>query len=431
MVGSSRDLKAIDAWFAETELLTTFIPDYQPRSTQSDMSRYVDHCLVNRASALLVADSGFGKTLAYLLPLIYRGKQALIATATHAKQGELLKHYLLPLQAAFPVAFSIAELKGRHNYLCPYFLEKRLAGEESGAFFSHQQQQEFYRLLQNFYRRGEGDMSLLGVEKSELLLLSCSESRCLQAQCPEYNRCPYFKAHQRAESADIVVVNHHLLLSYCRSSVSGYLAKAEAVVVDEVARFATVIEQGERLSLHSNHLQRLLKDLSRGISNASIEDAAIHQWLLVMRRFLQHLQSEPLPDHRSARALHRQKVQQLQGLLQQLALWLKAFAERSLALSGLVAENSQLLALLTRLQAQENDVQVDQYGHHFVIVAREHSIGKQLQIFTVRKAEQSWIFIGAHLTSGIEREFPDELLTQLSLGREQYRYFSEAGRPGE
>lgn len=423
MVDIPRDLKTIDAWLAETELFTKLIPDYQPRSTQVEMSGYVDHCLISRASALIDADSDFGKTLAYLLPLIYRGKQALIATATHAKQGDLLIHYLLPLQAVLPVAFSVAEIKGRHNYLCPYFLEKRLAGAESGAFFSYQQQQEFYRLLQHFYRRGEGDLSLLGVEKSELKLLSCSESRCLQEQCPDYNRCPYFKAHQRAESADIVVVNHHLLLSYCRASAKNYLAKAEVIVVDEVARFAAVVEQGERLSLHSNHLQRLLKALTRDIAKASIEDAAIRQWLVVMRRFLQYLQTEALPDHRSARALHRQKVRQLLGLLQQLARWLEVFAERSLALRVLVTENHQLIALLTRLQAQENEVRIDQYGHHFVIVARELSAEKQPQALTVRNANQSWIFIGAHLTSGVEREFPDELLAQLSLSRDQYRHF--------
>ena len=67
---------------------------------------------------------------------------------------------------------------------------------------------------------------------------------CQRAQCPAYSKCFLFKARREAAQADVIVVNHHLLLSdlAVRRATGNW---GEAAVLPAYTRL--VIDEGHHL----------------------------------------------------------------------------------------------------------------------------------------------------------------------------------------
>lgn len=84
-----------------------------------------------------------------------------------------------------------------------------------------------------------GDMAELEAlpDDSPLLpMVTSTVDNCLGTDCPFYSECFVVQARQRAQAADLVVVNHHLLLADLALKQEGFgeiLPGAQAFVIDE------------------------------------------------------------------------------------------------------------------------------------------------------------------------------------------------------
>ena len=81
---------------------------------------------------LATAQTGTGKTLAYLIPAIRSGRRVVVSTATKALQEQLFQKDIPFLQRHFAPNLKVALMKGRANFLC----EREQLG--SGASAEHQ-----------------------------------------------------------------------------------------------------------------------------------------------------------------------------------------------------------------------------------------------------------------------------------------------------
>ena len=110
------------AIFGPAGLLAQHLPGYEFRHEQVDMAEHIYGALVNKGHALVEAGTGVGKSLAYLVPLIYytvnEGKRAIVATHTITLQEQLFTKDLPFLAEALPLEFTAEVFKGRRNYLC-------------------------------------------------------------------------------------------------------------------------------------------------------------------------------------------------------------------------------------------------------------------------------------------------------------------------
>ncbi|MBT8141457.1 MAG: ATP-dependent DNA helicase, partial [Gammaproteobacteria bacterium] len=93
--------------------------------------------------------------------------------------------------------------------------------------------------------------------------VTSTSDNCLGQACPLYDKCFVVKARRAAITADIVVVNHHLLLADTRLKEDGFgelLPDADVVIVDEAHQIADLATSvfGTQWSLR--RLQRWLKD---------------------------------------------------------------------------------------------------------------------------------------------------------------------------
>lgn len=233
--------------------LADAIPGFAPRLPQQQLSMAIAETVEDRAVLLAEAGTGTGKTFAYLVPALLSGLKTIVSTGTRALQDQLYHRDLPRVRDALGKGVKTALLKGRANYLCRYRVEKT-KGEP--RFTSKEQITQFQRIVAWSGRTRLGDLAELDAlpEDSPLLpMVTSTTDNCLGSDCPFWDDCFVVQARQRAQAADVVVVNHHLLLADLALKQEGFgeiLPGAQVFVVDEAHQLPELAAQffGEGLS---------------------------------------------------------------------------------------------------------------------------------------------------------------------------------------
>ncbi len=252
-VEPSRLGKAARAALSEGGDLAGNIPAFAPRAAQQDLAAAVAHAFDTRGVLLAEAGTGTGKTFAYLVPAILSGQKTIVSTGTRALQDQLYHRDLPRVREALGIGLKTALLKGRSNYLCHYRLEQ---AKGEGRFSSRELSAQFQRVVAWAGRTRMGDLAELETlpDDSPLVpMVTSTADNCLGSDCPFFSECFVVHARQRAQAADLVVVNHHLLLADLALKQEGFgeiLPGAQAFVVDEAHQLPELAAQffGEALS---------------------------------------------------------------------------------------------------------------------------------------------------------------------------------------
>ncbi|QSX78493.1 ATP-dependent DNA helicase [Lysobacter solisilvae] len=229
------------------------IDAFAPRPAQQDLSAAIADAFETRGTLIAEAGTGTGKTFAYLVPALLSGLKTIVSTGTRALQDQLFHRDLPRVRDALGRGLKTALLKGRANYLCLYRLNQA-KGEPK--FANREQIAQFQRIVAWSGRTRMGDLSELEAlpEDSPLLaMVTSTTDNCLGSECPLFGDCFVVQARQRAQAADVVVVNHHLLLADLALKQEGFgeiLPGAQAFVVDEAHQLPDLAAQffGEALS---------------------------------------------------------------------------------------------------------------------------------------------------------------------------------------
>ena len=209
---------------------------FVPRPAQLRLTAAIADTFQQRDVLLAEAGTGTGKTYAYLVPALLSGLKTIVSTGTRALQDQLYHRDLPRVRAALGVGHRAALLKGRANYLCRYRLDQA-RGEP--RFNSQEQVAQFQRIIAWSGRTQYGDIAELEglADDSPLLpMVTSTVDNCLGTDCPFWSDCFVVRARQRAQEADLVVVNHHLLLADLALKQEGFgeiLPGAQAFVIDE------------------------------------------------------------------------------------------------------------------------------------------------------------------------------------------------------
>jgi ATP-dependent DNA helicase DinG len=224
------------------------------------MAEAVAEAIADAERLVVEAGTGTGKTFAYLLPALLSGRKTIISTGTKALQDQLY-HRDLPLVcrvAGRPVTTAL--LKGRANYLCLHRLEQ--VTEPAAAIAADLSEVHAWR-----HRTTSGDKAeLVDVPEDSPVwpLVTSTADNCLGQQCPEYSNCHVVKARKAAQEADLVVVNHHLLLADLAMKEEGFvefLPGAEAIIIDEAHQLPDLAVQFFGVSLGTREIERVLEEL--------------------------------------------------------------------------------------------------------------------------------------------------------------------------
>ena len=246
-------------FFGEKSPLRELLPGFQPRAGQAWMAEAVAEAIANSDKLVVEAGTGTGKTFAYLLPALLSGRKTIISTGTKALQDQLYHRDLPLISKAVGRPVTTALLKGRANYLCLHRLDH--VTEAASALAADLREVREWR-----HRTDSGDRAeLIDVAEDSPIwpLVTSTAENCLGQKCPEYSTCHVVKARRAAQEADLVVVNHHLLLADLAMKEEGFvefLPGAEAIIIDEAHQMPDLAVQFFGVSLGSRELERLVEE---------------------------------------------------------------------------------------------------------------------------------------------------------------------------
>ena len=253
------------AAFRDDGPLASGIPGFAPRPPQVRLSAAIGAAIDAGEALVAEAGTGTGKTYAYLVPALLSGLKVIVSTGTRALQDQLFHRDLPRVRAALGAPIRSALLKGRANYLC---LHRRDLAR--GEFGHHPTlARDFQQVLAWSGRTRSGDIAELEQlpEDSPLWpVITSTAENCLGTECPQWQECFVVKARQEAQAADVVVVNHHLLLADLAIKQEGFgevLPGAQAFVLDEAHQLPELAAQFFGESVGARQLVELARDAVR------------------------------------------------------------------------------------------------------------------------------------------------------------------------
>ena len=199
-------------------LVAAKLARYEDRPAQREMASAIATLYNDGGIALLEAGTGVGKSLGYLVPALRwaaaNGERTVVSTNTINLQEQLVGKDLPFLRDALtdqPVRFAL--LKGWRNYLCLYRMEQA-AGAGPGLF-ADGAANELEELRAWSERTEDGSLADLPVPPRPDVWdeVAAESDLCLRLKCSFFDKCFLFAARRAAAQADVIVVNHHLLLS--------------------------------------------------------------------------------------------------------------------------------------------------------------------------------------------------------------------------
>lgn len=212
------DPEAVEGALGPGGAVATLHGRYEDRPSQRAYARTIARLYNSGGVGLLEAGTGVGKSLGYLVPALRwaaaNGERTVVSTNTINLQEQLVGKDLPFLAAAFtdqPVRFAL--LKGWRNYLCRLRLEQ--ARGAGATLFEEGHAKDLETIAAWAEATSDGSLAdLAEAPRSEVWdEVAAEPDLCLRLQCPHFDRCFLFAARKAAAQADVVVVNHHLLLA--------------------------------------------------------------------------------------------------------------------------------------------------------------------------------------------------------------------------
>ena len=280
--------------FAMAGPLARALPDYAYRPEQALMAKAVGAALARLEPLIVEAGTGTGKTFAYLVPALLSGRSVIISTGTRTLQDQLFHRDVPMLAKALGLPAKLALLKGRTNYLCRHRLE---LATQQGTLLGPER--NVARLLARVQRWAattkSGDLAeLTDLPEQSPIWPSITSTRenCLGQECPQFSRCHVIEARRNAQAADIVVVNHHLLLADLALKDEGFgdlLPGAEAVILDEAHQVPDIAAQFFGQAWSVRQVQVLMRDITAELAAAAIRAPSLVEAVLAVEGHLEGL----------------------------------------------------------------------------------------------------------------------------------------------
>ncbi len=253
----------LDRIFAPEGPLAAAVPAFRARPQQVEMAQRIAEAIANNQALVAEAGTGTGKTFAYLVPALLSGGKVIVSTGTKTLQDQLFNRDLPTVRDALGVGASIALLKGRANYVCPYHLERAL----SAARLATREEAAHLRKIVRFAERTRtGDRAEcidVPEDSGAWAVATSTRENCLGQECPHQKGCFVLAARQDALTADVVVVNHHLFFADVMLKDEGMgelLPACNTVIFDEAHQLPEVAGLFFGESLSTTQIIELARD---------------------------------------------------------------------------------------------------------------------------------------------------------------------------
>lgn len=249
----------LDEIFAPKGLLAKVFPKYELRESQLAMAKQIWQSFEEEKTALIEAGTGIGKSLAYLIPAFLwsyqTGEKIVLSTYTISLQEQLLSKDIPLLLQALGIKLRIKLVKGMNNYLCLRKLEQL---ENQPVFF----EESALPMIASWAREtSDGTKSTFpqALDEDIWQQVQAESEVCPYVKCPHFKQCFFFKARGELQEADILIVNHHLLLAHLlQEEKQPILPPFSRLILDEAHHVESVTQKSLANTLDRIEIFRIL-----------------------------------------------------------------------------------------------------------------------------------------------------------------------------
>lgn len=256
----------------ENGLLSCSLKGFEPREQQQKMMVDILKAYNDNSIALIEAGTGTGKSFAYLIPAILWAAQnkerTVISTHTIALQEQLMIKDIPIILKALGVELKAALIKGMGNYLC---LRKLQEANDERLLLDPPRAEELQK-IDGWNQSGkDGSRSSLPFAVSHEMwgMVAAESDTCTNSKCQYFQECHFFKARRKANDAQILIVNHHLLFADLnrRAENENYndaaiLPHYTRVILDEAHHIEDIATEYFATNINRMNLLRIIGRLS-------------------------------------------------------------------------------------------------------------------------------------------------------------------------
>lgn len=260
----------IDRVFGMKGTLSESLPGYEMRLGQMKMAGDIVEAFNEEEFLVAEAGTGVGKSLAYLIPAVRwmkknrrDGMSIVVSSYTKTLQEQLFFKDIPFIHEFIEKDFTVVMLKGRQNYICLTKWHAMLKNIDNQVNLFDRVQ--LLPLLVWLRETKTGDIE----ENSGFQIkrvphvwarLFSETGYCTTKKCAAHNGCYLGKIRKLAYHADVIIVNHSLLLSDAASD-NAILPEHPIVVIDEAHNLIKSAYQYLGMEVNPWRIERVLNKL--------------------------------------------------------------------------------------------------------------------------------------------------------------------------
>jgi ATP-dependent DNA helicase DinG len=275
--GTKKENKNLDqeevlSYFKKEGKLAQELEAFAERKEQLITAKKIISSFNQHQFDFIEAGTGTGKSFAYLIPALFYNNlnqaRIVVSTNTINLQEQLINKDLVTLKRVLDFDFNAVLVKGRNNYLCLRKFKNFKKNFDNGE---SDLDEKIFNDLNEWKKHTEsGEKSEINFQlKNKIWNQIAAESDlCLKTSCPFYSNCFFMQARKKIYKADILIVNHHLLLSDARvkddtgSVDRGILPNFNHLIIDEAHNIGEIATDHLGYPLYQPLLDNWLKRLS-------------------------------------------------------------------------------------------------------------------------------------------------------------------------
>ncbi|MBU4297343.1 MAG: ATP-dependent DNA helicase [Proteobacteria bacterium] len=410
--------------FSPGGILSTKLPGFEARAGQLAMATAVAQNFTGDESfspsagsgtmLAVEAETGIGKTLAYLVPAALSNQKVVVSTGTLNLQEQILNKEIPFIKEHIAPHLSALCVKGRQNYLCLYRWHQ-LYDSPQLPLFDNDHLDAVADWLGSTHTGDRAELDWLPDHSSLWREVSATSSQCLGTICPDGADCFINQLRKKAARTQLLIVNHHLFfsdLALRRFGFAEVLPRYESVIFDEAHHIENIATRYFGNSVSHFQLLDLAQDIEKLLQenahDKSLEkiSSAVNGLTAEAVRFLRIFPEERgrFPLHEAVEKISNWEeeclllTESLSGLISRL----DSQAQRSDIWGGMQRRAQELLTNLQIVTGQQRSSYVYWYERRDKSVAVSASpieIAEDLQKSLFPEVRTA-IFTSATLTTG-------------------------------
>jgi len=196
---------------------------FEERPVQVELLQNIVKAFNENKIAVFEAGTGVGKSYSYLIPSVLwalvNHERVIISTGTINLQQQLCEKDIPAVEKIVGKKFKYVLMKGRQNYVCI----RRLNDAVSILDLFEGESDELKKIAEWAQSSPSGSRSDMTFMPSENVWskVNSESDACMGKKCPFFGECFVMKIRKEAATANIIVVNHHLLFADIESRLNG------------------------------------------------------------------------------------------------------------------------------------------------------------------------------------------------------------------